>query len=65
MKKVSTDSMANRAFGVPELSIFKLAEVIRSQKTDVKEKYFIQTEVDQKETKMWVPFWKTFHTDLN
>jgi hypothetical protein len=52
MKKVSTDSISNRTFGVPELSIFKLAEVIRSQKTDFKEKYLIQTEVDQKETKM-------------
>jgi hypothetical protein len=46
MKKVSTDSISNRTFGVPELSIFKLDEVIRSQKTDVKEKYLIQTEVD-------------------
>jgi len=63
MKKVSTDSISNRTFGVPELSVFKLAEVIRSQKTDVKEKYLIQTEVDQKETK--IPFSKTFHTDLN
>jgi hypothetical protein len=49
---VSTDSISNRTFGVPELSRFKLADVIRSQKTDIKEKYLIQTEVDQKETKM-------------
>lgn len=52
MKKVSTDCISNRTFSVPELNIFKLAEVIRSQKTDVKEKYLIQTEVDQKETQM-------------
>lgn len=65
MKKVSTDSISNRTLGVPELSIFKLAEVIRSQKTDIKEKYLIQAEVDQKETNMWVQFSETFHTDLN
>jgi hypothetical protein len=52
MKKVSTDIIPNRIFGVPELSIFKLVEVIRSQKTDFKEKYLIQTEVDQKEIEM-------------
>jgi hypothetical protein len=52
MKKVSTDNISNRTFGIPELSIFKLAEVIRSQKTDVKEKYLIQTAVDQKEVEM-------------
>jgi len=39
MKMVSTDSISNITSGVPELSIFKLAEVIRSLKTDVKEKY--------------------------
>ena len=38
MKKVRvTASISNRTYDVPELSIFKLAEIIRSQKTDVKE----------------------------
>jgi hypothetical protein len=46
------DSISNRTFSFPELSIFKFAEVIGSQNPDVKEQYLIQTEVDQKETEM-------------
>lgn len=53
MKKLRvTDCISNRTFGVPEPSIFKLAEVIRSQNPDVKEQYLIQTEVGKKETEM-------------
>jgi hypothetical protein len=38
-----TNIISNRTFYVTELSILKLAEVIRSQKRDFKEKYLMQT----------------------